>query len=185
MQEAAQRVPSGMAAILNLDPAAVEEICQETGTQIANLNSAEQVVIAGEQKALERAIELVSARGGARVIPLRVSGAFHSRLMEPAMSGMDQLLGGVSLRVARVPLVANCTAKPVTQPPEIREELVRQVCSCVLWKDSVDFMVNAGVTRFIEIGPGRVLTGLVKRIAPQAHLVNLSDLASVRAFVEG
>jgi len=185
MQEAAQRVPSGMAAILNLDSAAVEEICRETGTQIANLNSAEQIVIAGEQKALERAIELVSARSGARAIPLRVSGAFHSRLMESAMSGMEHLLGGVSLRLARVPVVANCTAKLVAQPPEIREELVRQVCSCVRWKDSVDFMVNAGVTRFIEIGPGRVLTGLVKRIAPQAQLVNLSDLASVRAFVEG
>ena len=182
MQEASDRVPSGMAAIIGLDQAILEEICQETGTQMANMNSADQVVIAGEQQALDRAVELASARGAARAIPLRVSGAFHSRLMEPAMPGMASLVQEVTLQEPQTPVIANCTATALNTPEEIREELIEQLCSCVRWKDSIDLMVSAGVTRFVEIGPGRVLTGLVRRISPEAQIVNLNDLSSVQEF---
>ena len=182
MQEASDRVPSGMAAILGLDESTVEAICQETGTQISNVNSPGQLVIAGERLALARALDLATTRGATRAIPLRVSGAFHSVLMEPAMIGMREVIQEMIVQEPRVPLIANCSAQPLTTQQEIREELVQQICNCVQWRSSVDFMVNAGVSHFVEIGPGRVLTGLVKRIYGEAQVDNLSDLASLQKF---
>jgi len=182
MQEASDRVPSGMAAIIGLDESVVEAICQETGTQVSNVNSSEQLVIAGERLALARALDLATARGAGRAIPLRVSGAFHSVLMNSAMVGMQNVIKETDFQDPDVPIVANSSAEPLTKKQEIKEELVKQICSCVQWKNSVNFMVNSGVSHFIEIGPGQVLSGLVKRICDNAHTDNLNDLSSVQNF---
>jgi [acyl-carrier-protein] S-malonyltransferase len=182
MQEASDRVPSGMAAIIGLDESVVEAICQETGTQVSNVNSPEQLVIAGERLALARALDLATVRGAKRAIPLRVSGAFHSVLMDSAMIGIQDVIQETDFKDPIVPIVANSSAKPLTKKQEIKEELVRQICNCVQWKNSVDFMVNSGVSHFIEIGPGQTLSGLVKRICDGAHTDNLNDLSSVQSF---
>ena len=182
MQEASMRVPSGMAAIMNLDELVIEEICQQTGTELSNINAADQIVIAGEKLALARAMDLALARGARRVVPLQVSGAFHTRLMAPAREGMATALGQVHFSDPRVPIVANCDAKPITSAEALKEELLRQLCTSVKWRQSVTFMVDEGVSRFLEIGPGRVLTGLVKRVSQEVETANISDLSTIQAL---
>jgi len=175
MQEASRRAPGGMLAILGLDEVTLEEICEETGTQIANINCSGQIVISGPRKNLAYALDLAKLRGAKRAIPLDVSGAFHSSLMHYAVEGMTQALAQFSLRDPIVPLVANSTAKPLTSASEIIAELINQLCRCVQWQRSVEYMVGAGVSTFVEIGPGQVLTGLIKRIQPGVATVNVGD----------
>lgn len=184
MQEASDLVPSGMAAIIGLDEATVKAICQEAGVQVANINSPEQTVISGEKTAVARAIDLATARGAGRVVPLRVSGAFHSELMRPAMEGMLRAMGEIRFRNPRVPVVANTTGEPLASGDGVKDELAQQLCSCVHWKRSVEFMVGGGVTRFLEIGPGGVLTGLVRRINPEVQATAVKDMDSIRRLAD-
>ena len=180
MQEASDRVPSGMAAIMGLDEVTVAELCQETGTQISNVNSDDQIVISGERVALARAMALASLRGARKSLPLRVSGAFHSELMRPAVEGMREALDSVRLRDPAIPVVANCTGRPLTTAAQIREELVQQLCQPVQWKRSVDFMVSSGISDFLEVGPGRVLSGLVRHINSNIVATPIGDLDAIR-----
>ncbi|MBE0415269.1 MAG: ACP S-malonyltransferase [Dehalococcoidia bacterium] len=182
MQEAGERVPGGMAAIIALDEVSMEAICEETGAQIANINSPGQIVISGTKPALVRAMDLARAMGARHIMPLKVSGAFHSPLMQPAAEGMAQALSQLSFRDPNVPIVVNSTAHPVTTANEIKDELVRQLSSCVQWQKSVEYMVDAGVSTFIEIGPGQVLSGLIKRIDKEAQTLNVGDASSIRAM---
>jgi [acyl-carrier-protein] S-malonyltransferase len=175
MHEAGLRTPGGMAAIIGLDDISMEEICQETGVQVANLNSPGQVVFSGPKGAVVRAIDLATAMGARYTIPLKVSGAFHSSLMQPAAAGMARAISGLEFRQPRVPIVVNCTAQPMTTTAEIKEELVDQISSCVQWQRSVEYMVDAGVSTFVEVGPGKVLSGLIKRITREAQIVNVGD----------
>ena len=182
MQEAGERVPGGMAAIIGLDELSVEAVCQETGAQIANLNSPAQIVIGGSRETLVQAMDLARAMGARRIVPLKVSGAFHSQLMQPAVEGMAQEISQLHFRDSSVPIVVNSTARPVTNAAEIKQELLLQLSSCVQWQKTVEYMVSEGVSTFIEIGPGQVLNGLIKRISQEAQILNVEDASSLRVM---
>ena len=179
MQEAGKRVPGGMSAIIGLDAVSVEQVCQETGAQIANLNSPGQIVISGTKDTLVRAMDLARAMGARHIMPLKVSGAFHTLLMQPAAEGMAQAISQLNFCAPSVPIVVNSTAQPVTTTDAVKEELLQQLCHCVQWQKSVEFMVGAGVSTFIEIGPGQVLSGLIKRIDKEAQILNVEDASSI------
>ena len=179
MQEACDRNPGTMAAVLGLDEMTMEEIARETGTYVSNINTAEQIVISGERIAVARALDLASARGAKKVIPLKVGGAFHSGLMEPARAGLIQAVNSVRFNDPQVPIIANCTGEPLTNAESVKRELVAQICGCVQWKRSIDYMVGSGVSNFIEVGPGRALSGMVKRISRAAKVASVRDIDSI------
>jgi len=172
MQEAGEKVSGGMAAILGLEEALVKDVCQQCGTQIANINCPGQIVISGPTEALAQAIELANAKGARRVIPLQVSGAFHSPLMQPAADGISQAISKLAFHHPLNPIIANTTAQPITTAEAVKTELLNQLCHCVQWQRSIEYMVDAGVSTFIEIGPGQVLAGLVKRINKAVQTLN-------------
>lgn len=182
MHETAQRQQGGMAAVIGLDELAVEEICRETGAYISNINAADQVVIAGGKIALARAMDLAGVRGAKRLISLQVSGAFHTDLMRPAVAGMRQAVEQADFRDASVPIIANCDASPITRQEDIKEELLAQLCGCVQWRRSMSYLWNAGVTQFYEIGPGKVLSGLIRRTCPEAQVVGVNDAKSLQSL---
>ena len=182
MQEAGQVREGGMAAILGLDESLVEQLCQQTGAEIGNVNSDGQIVISGAKGALVQAIDLARAMGAKKAVPLVVSGAFHSSLMRPAVPGMMTALGGARIASARVPVVCNTTAQPIDNQGAIHGELVEQICRPVQWSRSVDYMTGHGVRRFVEMGPGKVLTSLVKRIAKSAEAISVNDMSTVRSY---
>jgi [acyl-carrier-protein] S-malonyltransferase len=178
-----------MAAIIGIDEAALEQICRAVSAEdapvvIANYNSPGQLVISGAGVAVERACALAKERGAKRALPLKVSAAFHSPLMRAAAEGLAASVAQAAIVDARTPVISNVTAEPLTQADAIRRELIAQVTSPVRWIASVRRMSADGIDTFVEIGPGSVLTGLIKRIAPDARLVNVSDLASARALGE-
>jgi [acyl-carrier-protein] S-malonyltransferase len=179
MHEAGQRQPGGMVAVVGLGEASLAEICRETGAQIANINCPGQIVISGARENLSQAVELAREKGASRTIPLEVSGAFHTPLMQPAVDGMAEIIADLNFRPPTVPIIANTTAEPLTAGEQVKEELLRQLCHCVQWQRSVEYMVANGVATFIEVGPGKVLTGLVKRINRDARLENIGSAADV------
>ncbi len=186
MKEAGEKNPGGMAAIIGLDAGTLEGICQEaSGVQIANYNSPGQIVISGHREALERAMGLARERGAKRVIPLAVSIAAHSPLMRPAAEEFRRAVESTPFRRARIPLVANVTARPIVEPEEVREELVTQLTSPVRWVESVERMIEGGVDTFVEIGPKSVLTGLIRRIDRSVRTVNVGDAAGVEVIEFG
>ncbi len=182
MQAAASATPSGMAALLGLKLDAALAACEGTGAQVANVNSAEQIVIAGPNAALDEAVKKATALGARRAVRLDVAGAFHTEVMRPAQQGMDRALAEVPLSTARVPVIANTTALPLSSEEAIREELANQLCGCVYWQQSIEYMAAQGVTRFLEVGPGRVLSGLAKRIVSSAEAVSIGDLDALRSL---
>jgi len=182
MQEAGRIKPGGMAAIIGLDEASLEEVCIETGAEMANFNCSGQIVISGTREALARSMDLAKTRGAKKVVPLQVSGAFHSTLMQPTIEGMSLAISRVNLQLPEMPVVANSTAQPMTKPNEVKEELIQQLCHCVQWQPSVEYMVEAGVSTFIEIGPGQVLSGLIKRINDSVNVHNINDIESIKAL---
>jgi [acyl-carrier-protein] S-malonyltransferase len=182
MQKAGEIKPGGMAAVIGLDEAVLREICRESGAEIANFNCSLQIVISGSKEALARAMELAKARDARRVIPLQVSGAFHSTLMQPTIEGLSQAIAQINFRTPEVPIVVNSTAQPVTTAEGVKEELLRQLCNCVQWQPSVEYMVGEGVSTFVEIGPGQVLSGLIKRISDKVQVLNMSDPESIKAL---
>ncbi len=173
MQHASTVRPGGMAAILGLDEVALEEVCQQAGAQVANVNSPEQIVISGPRDGVARAMDLAKARGARRVIPLEVSGAFHSFLMRPAVEGIARAVADLRFSPAAVPVVANCTGRPITLVDDIKVELIKQMCSAVHWSRSMEYMLSAGADTFVEIGPGRVLSGLAKRFSKDITTINI------------
>ncbi|MFH0854996.1 MAG: ACP S-malonyltransferase [Candidatus Omnitrophota bacterium] len=162
-----------MAAVLDLDAVRVKEICAASGAEIANLNSPGQVVISGKAEAIDKAVVLCNEAGAKRVIPLEVSGAFHSSLMSEASAGLKEELDKIGISEPIVSVVSNYTALPQDKTAQIRENLVRQVCSPVRWEDSMRFMLSKGITQFYEFGPGKVLKGLMRRIDSNARVVNI------------
>ena len=192
MKEAGERNPGAMAAIIGLDARLLNEVCQEasaqfpaSSVQLANYNSPGQIVISGHKEALGRALELAKERGAKRAIPLAVSIASHSPLMQPAAQALAKVVAQVDFHQPRVPVVANVTAAPITTVAEIREELVEQLTSTVRWVESVQYMIAQGVTTFVEIGPKSVLTGLIRRIDKSVRTVNVGDVAGVEALARG
>lgn len=176
-----------MAAIIGLDVEPLRAVCDEASAHgvvvIANENSPGQLVISGAAAGVQRAMALAKERGARRALPLQVSAAFHSPLMAEAAQGLQSAIDNVSVvRVPRVPVISNVSAEPLLAPDAIRAELVAQVTAPVRWIASIERMAADGVTRFVEIGPGTVLTGLVKRIAPGVELINVGDAAAVERW---
>lgn len=174
-----------MAAVIGLDEMVLEEICQQCAQGdplvIANYNSPGQLVLSGAVAALERAMEEAKSRDARRVIPLKVSAAFHSPLMEQAAADLARVVADTPFAAARIPIVANASAEPIRELEEIRCELVAQVCSPVRWIASLRWMAKQGVDRFWELGPGKVLTGLVRRTLPDAAFEAIGTLEQVQA----
>ena len=185
MEEACEQYPGSMAAILGLDQAVVEEVCRQTGVQVANVNSPGQVVISGEREKLDEAVKLAKEEGARKVIPLPVSGAFHSYLMGPALSGMLKALDDVEFQHPSIPVIGNCTARPLNANREVKEELAEQLCGCVQWQECISYMLKEGTTSFIEFGPGKVLSGLVKQITTETPVLTVNDLASAQGLSNG
>lgn len=185
-----QAVPSGqgaMAAVLGAEREPLASLCAEisaTGhaVELANVNCPGQIVVSGSVEGVNAVSARVKEIGGKRAIMLEVSGPFHSSLMKSAADQLSERLQSVSFRDATVPVVANVTATTVTTASEIQALLVEQVYSPVLWEDSVRFLINEGVDTFIEIGPGNVLTGLIKKIDKNVRLINISSLESIEAL---
>jgi len=182
MHEAGLKQPGGMVAVLGLDGDSLAEVCAETVTQVANINCPGQLVISGAKDNLTKAVDLLKSRGVSRAIPLQVSGAFHTPLMQSAADGLSEVIASLTFNRPVVPIIANTTAEPVTTAEAIKEELLRQLCNCVRWQGSVEYMIDDGVSTFIEIGPGKVLTGLIKRINREVKTVNIGDAEAVRSL---
>ena len=196
--------PGGMAAVIGMDAEALQEVCQEATQQIqatlptdsiqrhpgqgqvvvANYNAPGQIVISGEQQALTRAIELARTRGAKRVIPLSVSAAFHSPVMQPAAHHLAQSLATADIHNTTIPIVSNITATPLTSAAATRKELAEQVAAPVQWIRTIDYLTNAGVSVFIEIGPGQALTGMIKRIAKGITTLTIGNMAEIDKAVK-
>ncbi|HEV7237096.1 MAG TPA: ACP S-malonyltransferase, partial [Ktedonobacteraceae bacterium] len=194
--------PGGMAAIIGMDAEPLQDICQEAtetalaelaGDEannrthhpgqghviVANFNAPGQIVISGEQQALHKAMTLAKERGAKRVIPLAVSGAFHSPVMQPAASGLAEMIATMPIHDASIPVIGNIHALPLSGVEAIRTELAQQIASSVQWTRTIEYLANTGVTVFIEIGPGQALTGMVKRIIKGVTAVSLSNMADI------
>jgi len=182
MYEAGLRNPGGMMAVISFDRSALQEVCAEAGVEISNVNAPGQLVISGAVDRLERASELAKARGARRLIPLNVSGAFHSTLMDPVLAEFDRVLQGVAFRAPSVPVISNVTALPLTNAAAIRQELLSQLRHCIQWQSSVEFMTRNGVSTYYEIGPGTVLAGLIKRISPETQTINIAGVDDIVAI---
>jgi [acyl-carrier-protein] S-malonyltransferase len=185
MHEAGLRKSGGMVAIIGLDEALLAEVCDETDTCIANVNCPGQLVISGAVENLPKAVELAKAKGASRTVPLPVSGAFHSPLMQLAVDGMAEIIATLPFHESLVPIIANTTAQPLTIAEQVKAELLRQLCNGVQWQRSIEYMVNNGVSTFIEIGPGKVLTGLIKRINKDVQTLNIGDAEAIRRIALG
>ena len=180
MHEAGLKEPGGMVAIIGLDEDVLLEVCDQTGTQIANFNCPGQLIISGSMVNLPKASEYAQAKGASRIVPLQVSGAFHSPLMQPAKEGLFEIIAKLPFRDPAVPIIANVTAKPLTKAEEVKTELIEQLCNCVQWHHSIEYMVNNGVSTIYEIGPGKVLAGLIKRINKEMDVRNIGDIAAIK-----
>jgi [acyl-carrier-protein] S-malonyltransferase len=178
MQEAGSALDgsSGMAAVIGLPDSELESVCEAAGVDLANLNAPGQVVISGPAGALEHATSIAKERGARRVIPLQVSAAFHSRWMRPMAEEFAASIASTPFSEPQIELVANVTAKPARDAHEIRRLLEMQTYSPVRWVESVRYMAEQDVQTFVEVGPGKVLSGLVKRIAPDTRVLASDDL---------
>jgi [acyl-carrier-protein] S-malonyltransferase len=184
MHEAGQQSPGAMAAVMGLDEEVLAAICRDTATIIANYNTPGQLVISGMKDNVLKASEQAQSAGASRVVPLNVSGAFHSPLMKPAQEGLTGIITSLNFRDPEIPVLANTTALPLTGGDHVRTELINQLCNGIQWQRSVEYMINDGVTTFIEIGPGRVLSGLVKRINREVSLQNISSAETVNGLFQ-
>ena len=188
MSEAVAPGTGLVAALLGLTAEAVKDVCRAASSvgvvAAANFNSSGQIVIAGEKAAVERAIALAKEQGCKKAIPLPVSVPVHTPLMQQAADRLAKDLGAVRWSDLNAPIVNNAEAKAISRAEEIQASLIRQLPSSVLWEDTVHVMGNMGVTTFVEVGPGTVLTGLIKRILPGANLLNVNDPKSLDATLK-
>jgi len=179
MHEAGQKNPGGMLAIIGLDLEAIEEICLRSKCDISNINCPTQTVISGAAESLAEARELARARGALRLIPLKVSGAFHSSLMEPVVDEFSEVISTFVLQPPTIPIIANVTTQILTDTDSIKEELLEQLRHCIQWQSSIEYMIHSGVTSFYEIGPGKVLCGLIKRTSAKTQTLNISGIKDI------
>jgi [acyl-carrier-protein] S-malonyltransferase len=184
MYQAGLKRPGTMAAIIGLDEPVLTGICQETDTRLANINCPGQLVISGATDNITRAVELATEKGASRAIPLQVSGAFHTPMMQPAVDGMAEIIPTLTFREPTIPIIANTSARPMTSAAAVKSELLEQLCNSVQWQGSIEYMTENGITSVIEIGPGRVLTGLMRRIDRSVETQNIGDAGAVQALTE-
>jgi len=188
MQEAVPVGQGAMAAIMGLSPAVVQDVCRRASEgeicAPANLNSPEQTVISGHAGAVKRAVEIASQSGAKRAVILAVSAPFHSALMSPAQERLEQDLRGTVFQDLQVPVVTNVDADTIRKGEEARSALLRQVCMPVRWEESMRMLLDEGVNTFVEVGPGRVLTGLMRQIERSVASLNVEDEKSLAATIE-
>ena len=182
MDEAVKETKGAMAAVIGFDKDKLVAICQQTGAEVANFNSKEQIVITGQADKVASAIEAIKAAGGQKIIPLAVAGAFHSSLMRSAAEKFKAALTEVTINTVGVEVIGNVHAVPQNTPEEIRANLARQITVSVQWVASVEYMAAQGITHFIEIGPGKVLKGLIRRINPELNVQNIEKPADIDAL---
>ncbi len=182
MEDATKEAKGAMAAVIGFDKVKLLEICNQTGAEIANFNSNEQIVITGHDVRVEAAINSIKAAGGQKVIPLTVSGAFHSTLMTNAANRFSKELSSVDIKSSAVKVLSNVNGLPQDDPQAIKENLVNQITSSVQWVACVEYIIAQGITEFIEIGPGKVLKGLMRRINPSVTVYNIEKPADIEAI---
>jgi len=183
MYEAGLKNAGSMAAVIGLDEELLAEVCKETGTWIANINCPGQMVISGAKDDIIKAQELATTRGARRAIPLSVSGAFHTPLMQSAVDGMAEILPSLNFGKIGIPVIANTNAQPITETEDIEPELLKQLTNSVQWQKSVEYMIGNGVDTFIEIGPGKVLSGLIKRTNKEVNTINIEKTDDIESFL--
>ena len=184
MQEACEATPSGMIAIVGASPAQLDELCAKTGCTPANINSAAQVVLSGDKAQIATAATTAKELGIKRAIPLATAGAFHSKFMQPAREKLAPILDGITFHAPKIPVISNVTGRVhSSDPAEIKDVMLRQVTETTRWADDIAAAKELGCTRFIEFGPGKVLSGLIKKIDAALTTLNVSDLATLDATV--
>ena len=183
MHEAGLRQPGSMVAVIGLDEALLAEVCAQTGTWMANVNCPGQLVISGAKENLTEAASLARARGAQRAIPLPVSGAFHTPLMQSAIDGLSEVIAALPFHDPLIPIVANTSAQPMTNAEQVKAELLRLFGTGVQWQRSIEHMISDGVATFIEIGPGEVLSGLVRRINKDVKTINIGDVDAIKNLI--
>lgn len=187
MQRAGEENPGTMAAIIGLSPSIVEECCAEASSagvvQCANFNSPGQIVISGSVEGVKRGMEICKSRGAKLVKELVVSGAFHSPLMNPAKEELEEALNNTNIYNGRIPVYANVTAKPVITKEDIKKYLLEQVTSPVRWEETITNMISDGIEEFYEIGPGKVLQGILKRINPDVKCYTIDKYSDVEKYI--
>lgn len=188
MQEACNTNPGGMVSVIGLEDEKVEQICAEVKPMgvicAANYNCPGQVVISGEKSALDKASILAKERGARMVVPLKVDGAFHSELMSPASNKLSKELEITSISQSKIPVVANINAEYVCKPNEIRASLAKQLDSPVRWHQSICMLIREGFNQFLEIGPGKSLSGLMRRIDPGQRMINIDTIEAFKNFMK-
>ena len=187
--ELMNNAPQGaMTAILGLDEDKIDELIEQCSSEgiicAANYNTQIQTVISGEAKAIEKANELAKTMGAKRVIPLAVSGAFHSPLMKPISENFAKYINNTNVNDSEIPVVTNVDAKPTIDKAEFSSKMLKQMYSSVYWKQSITYMVEQGIDTFIEIGPGKVLSGMIKKIAPEVNVLNICDKDSLENVIK-
>ncbi len=189
MEEAVPDGKGTMAAVLGLDRGILHEVCESVSeegdaVQLANLNCPGQIVISGTVKGVQKAGEKAKEQGAKRVLPLQVSGPFHSSLMKPAAEKFGNILNEISIQDAAVPVIVNVTAAPETTKEAFQEKLIEQLYSPVLWEDSVQKLIDLGVDTFVEIGPGKVLSGLVRKVDRKVRTISVQDPESCQEAIK-
>jgi len=178
--------PGAMAAIIGMEQGQLEQLCAEAGeaglVSVANLNSPTQIVVSGEKAGVARLVELAPAAGARKAVPLQVGAAFHSELMVPVQQALRKVIEQVAINDARTPLVAICSGRPVTAADDVREALLAQIVSPVRWVDVIETLADSGVTSFLELGPGRVLTGLIRQIRPDVEMAAADSVQKLTAW---
>lgn len=182
MEEATKLSKGAMAAVIGFDKEQLIAICRQTGAEVANFNSNEQIVITGHADKVQAACEAIKAAGGTKVIPLSVSGAFHSSLMKPAADKFSGVLSSVVINPTAIKVVTNVNGQPQADAATIRTNLAQQITASVQWVASMEFIIGQGVTDFVEVGPGKVLKGLMRRINPQVNVYNIEKPADIDAL---
>jgi [acyl-carrier-protein] S-malonyltransferase len=182
MEEATKLKKGAMAAVIGFDQEKLAAVCRATGAEVANFNSPDQIVITGDADKVRQASEAIKGQGAKRVIPLDVGGAFHSSLMASAVPKFKQELARFSFRAARFPVVSNVDGRPAEHPDAIRRNLAEQITSSVRWVGSVEYMAGQGVKTFLEIGPGNVLKGLIRKINPELNVYNIQRPSDIDAL---
>jgi len=184
MQEACEATRGGMAAIIGLDVPQTLSVCAEADVALANFNCPGQLVVSGGTECVAKAVELARAKGARRAIALPVAGAYHSPLMASAKPRLQAVLAVANLSRPTVVVVSNVTAQPHGTTDEIRHRLVEQITASVRWEQSMRYLLAAGFTRFVELGPGTALSGFMKRIDQRAQMLNVADVASLENVVK-
>ena len=169
----------GVKLIMTVD---INDFFDQLHTVMANVNSPGQIVISGAAENIKKAMEAATAAGASRAIPLQVSGAFHSPLMQPAVEGMVSYLDATTFETPSIPVIGNTTGSPMTTIEAVKTELRNQLTSPVQWQRTIEYMVDQGVSDFVEIGPGKVLTGLIRRINKEVQTSNIGDLEAVKGL---